>query len=367
MGRGWLGSIRVWQGWWWLWVAWWIPTLKESKGDTGGDRFQEKAAQSKTSKGTQIFAAQDTSAWTNSSFFTQTEKKEPKLRRGEEWTSESEKPRKNDKQCTKDTEQAEQAPAMIYEKDMPKIQKYVDAYKDDSATEATQEMRDGMRAKLKASNLQECRLNIYWRTKAVGCTSRSLGKDIAYFNFNDVEGLNYMSKLAAALRCAKLFVTWVHIDANRMYMCMHQVGGIHETPCILTGETQAFHKYLYIICMELFMRIAVCLFTGYPHTRPRWRIFNANFVTVNPKNMVHPDAQPRRYTLTKLLEQVRLTKNVLRDIPKCRRSKGQWGQLVGPFSLKLEILLAFAMMCQWLARCWLCVSFRGATLNQVAL
>jgi len=180
------------------------------------------------------------------------------------------KPRKNDKQCTKDTEQAEQAPAMIYEKDMPKIQKYVDAYKDDSATEATQEMRDGMRAKLKASNLQECRLNIYWRTKAVGCTSRSLGKDIAYFNFNDVEGVNYMSKLAAALKCAKLFVTWVHIDANRMYMCMHQVGGIHETPCILTGETQAFHKYLYnIICMELFMRIAVCLFTGYPHTRPR--------------------------------------------------------------------------------------------------
>lgn len=104
-----------------------------------------------------------------------------------------------------DTETA----AEVYEGDIPKIKKYIEAYKDSSLTEIGNEERNEMRARNKVSGLQECRLNVYWKTPAVGCTSKSLKKDIAYFNFKD-EAVNYMSNIAAALKCGKLFVTWIN-------------------------------------------------------------------------------------------------------------------------------------------------------------
>jgi hypothetical protein len=97
--------------------------------------------------------------------------------------------------------------ALPRDKDVPKIRKYLELYADNPATSVTEEMKVEMKTRLKVSNLQQCRLNIYWKTGRVGCTSRSAKRDLCSFSFNDIDGPNFMSRLAVALKCAKLFVT----------------------------------------------------------------------------------------------------------------------------------------------------------------
>ena len=94
---------------------------------------------------------------------------------------------------------------------MKKIKKYYKLFQDRDETAATDEIKNEMKSRLQCGKaLTECRLNIYWQGPKCGVTSKSNKKDIAHFTFNDVEDITYMSSLALALKCAELFVTWVH-------------------------------------------------------------------------------------------------------------------------------------------------------------
>lgn len=84
-------------------------------------------------------------------------------------------------------------------------------FQDRDETAATDEIKNEMKSRLQCGKaLTECRLNIYWQGPKCGVTSKSNKKDIAHFTFNDVEDITYMSSLPLALKCAELFVTWVH-------------------------------------------------------------------------------------------------------------------------------------------------------------
>lgn len=100
--------------------------------------------------------------------------------------------------------------AQSNEDDIKAIRMYHKKFSQDESTEATSEIKELMKKKLKWNSESECRLNAYWKVPACGVTSKSKKKDIARFSFPDIVDLSYMSALALCMKCAHLFATWVH-------------------------------------------------------------------------------------------------------------------------------------------------------------
>ena len=92
-------------------------------------------------------------------------------------------------------------------KDVSKIRSFMDIYKNIQKEAPTDILKAEWKSALNIGNMKEIRWNPYWKTGAVGCRSRTTGKDIAHFNFHEFEDHNYMSRVTVALKCCKLFVT----------------------------------------------------------------------------------------------------------------------------------------------------------------
>lgn len=177
-----------------------------SKRKTQGKEEEQKDRTKKASKRSEPSAASAENV------------QKPKLSRKQDTSAAPKQKAKKAKKETEETETAEvEPPPGLAQRLAPppkkirKIQKYVTPYKDSTATAADASIKVDMRSSLRISEFNECRLNIYWKTSACGCTSYSKNKDIAYFNFggNDARW-NYMTRMAMALKCAEMFVTWVH-------------------------------------------------------------------------------------------------------------------------------------------------------------
>ena len=112
-------------------------------------------------------------------------------------------------------------------KKVRKIQKFVALYWDDATTTvATDDIKHEMKSQLKP--LTTCRLNIYWKTSACGCTYRETGKDVAHFYFGKETGY-YMTRLAMAVKCAEMFVAWVHeVWKTKNYNCSSYVSPMYS-------------------------------------------------------------------------------------------------------------------------------------------
>ena len=123
-------------------------------------------------------------------------------------------PKQKSKKAKKEIEETAEVEPQRLEpppKKIRKIQKYVTLYKENTATAADPDIKVDMKSNLKISELNECRLNIYWKTSACGCTSYSINKDIAYFKFGGHDPRwNFMTRMAMAMKCAEMFITWVH-------------------------------------------------------------------------------------------------------------------------------------------------------------
>ena len=96
------------------------------------------------------------------------------------------------------------------EKYSKQIRKYTEQFASDTSTEVTAEIKETMRSKLKIGSLQDSRLNIYWKKGGCGVTSHSQGRDLSSFLFPHVEGLSFMARLAATVKCAEMFAAWAH-------------------------------------------------------------------------------------------------------------------------------------------------------------
>lgn len=103
---------------------------------------------------------------------------------------------------------------MTPNKDKKAIKKYVEYFTQTDAskeaTEVTDTEKHDMRSKLFIHHLEESRLNIYWKKPGCGVTSHYQQKDVASFTFAGVDTVCYTVRLATALKCAEMFVTWAH-------------------------------------------------------------------------------------------------------------------------------------------------------------
>lgn len=104
----------------------------------------------------------------------------------------------------------EATPSEANPKHVKKIKQFFGKFALDKSTEATQEIKDWLLGELKLDSLTECRLNKYWKVPSCGVTSKSKKKDIAHFSFKDIPEIMFVPALALALKCAELFVPWVH-------------------------------------------------------------------------------------------------------------------------------------------------------------
>ena len=144
---------------------------------------------------------------------TKTERKKRKPEHQEAGESQKISTEKKGKKAQKTDQQQDAAQHSQHYMDPPpkkvrKIQNFVALYWDDAKTAvATQDIKDDMRSRLK--EIKACRLNIYWKTSACGCTYKETSKDVAHFFFGKNMG-SYMTRLAMAVKCAEMFVTWVH-------------------------------------------------------------------------------------------------------------------------------------------------------------
>ena len=102
------------------------------------------------------------------------------------------------------------------QRDRNAIKKYVASFtqteSSKTATEVGESDKHEMRSKLYIHHLEDSRLNIYWKKPGCGVTSHYQQKDVASFTFAGVETVCYMVRLAASMKCAEMFVTWVHED-----------------------------------------------------------------------------------------------------------------------------------------------------------
>ena len=130
-----------------------------------------------------------------------------------------------------------------------KIKKYYKLFCQMEETEATQEIKDEMKSRLNGGPLLECRLNSYWKLATCGVTSRSKKKDIAHFNFNDIEGISYMCALSLCIKCAELFVARVH-----KVICV--------VPTWMSEITHAVNIYYIYYCklQDYFKRVSTYIF-----------------------------------------------------------------------------------------------------------
>ena len=146
----------------------------------------------------------------------------PKKKRDNEKKEDDEEPvaapKRRCRSKTDETKEIPEAAKKQYlgtpQKDKNAIRKYVayftqtDASKE--ATEVSDTEKHAMRSKLYIHHLEESRLNIYWKKPGCGVTSHYQQKDVASFTFAGVDTVCYMVRLATALKCAEMFVTWVH-------------------------------------------------------------------------------------------------------------------------------------------------------------
>ena len=136
------------------------------------------------------------------------------------------KEKKQKKRKDEEVAQVEE-PSSIQERIEPppkkvrKIQKYVSLYFDNPTEKVDEILKEDLKSNLAQFKFQECRLNIYWKNPACGCTSKSKGKDLAHFFFPADDRLNYMTRLAMALKCAEMFVTWAHKLKKKLFDMDH--------------------------------------------------------------------------------------------------------------------------------------------------
>lgn len=95
-------------------------------------------------------------------------------------------------------------------KHVEEVQKYVNKFKDINSEKPDDKLKLKMKGKLRIPDMNECRLNVYWKNPACGCHSYSTSSDISHFYFHKIEVTNgsYMTRLAMALKCAEMFVSW---------------------------------------------------------------------------------------------------------------------------------------------------------------
>ena len=118
----------------------------------------------------------------------------------------AEKPKKKCKK-EKDEEEAEINQALL-KKDTKEIQKYIALFSGkQKAKDVTDKLKEEIRSNLQLSELVEGRLNIYWKRPACGVHSRSQKFDLATFAIPDADDVNFVCRLAAAVKCGELFVT----------------------------------------------------------------------------------------------------------------------------------------------------------------
>ena len=144
-------------------------------------------------------------------------KSKPKQKEEEE-EEEKEDEEEDEKSKKKDKKKVRAKPGDVRtikhggEEDIMNIRNFVAHWKDDPTEQADQESKDYMKGLLKKlKKCTECRLNAYWKVPSCGVTSKSQGKDIAHFNFSMYSELTYMSMLAACMKCAEKFVSWINI------------------------------------------------------------------------------------------------------------------------------------------------------------
>ena len=122
----------------------------------------------------------------------------------------AENPKKKPKKA-KDDEEVEIDQAQL-KKDTKKIQKYIALFSGKKKCEdVSDKLKEEIRAHLQLSELVEGRLNIYWKRPACGVHSRSQKFDLATFAIPDADGVHFVSRLAAAVKCAELFVTCLQL------------------------------------------------------------------------------------------------------------------------------------------------------------
>jgi hypothetical protein len=105
-------------------------------------------------------------------------------------------------------------------KHVQQMRDYIDMWKQKTCTMASDKLKAKMKEHLNVEDMKECRLNVYWKNPACGCTSRSVSKDVAHFSFVHMTHLNYTTRLAMSLKCSEMFATWSYeLDFVFHYTC----------------------------------------------------------------------------------------------------------------------------------------------------
>ena len=110
----------------------------------------------------------------------------------------------------KQKEVVEPPKSEVDQKDIEKeLQEFIEPYKISTCTEISDALKEELKGKLHTDSYKSCRLNIYWKKPACGTHAYSEKKDVANFYFQNAEH-GYAVRLALALKCADMFVTWAH-------------------------------------------------------------------------------------------------------------------------------------------------------------
>lgn len=187
-------------GWKWDEYAW-------LEGSSALQEMERKPSQKRRNEGDEDEEEAKQSA-------TKAKKKEEKSRKKQEQETPSgasaENPKKKHKKA-KENEEVEIDQVQL-KKDTKKIQKYIALFSGKKPCEdVSDKLKEEIRAHLQLSELVEGRLNIYWKRPACGVHSRSQKFDLATFAMPDVDGAHFVSRLAAAVKCAELFVTCLQL------------------------------------------------------------------------------------------------------------------------------------------------------------